>query len=64
MGKVVDKSELVELRKESREKGLRIVFTNGCFDILHIGHVHYLTQARKLVSSSLLALIATSPCEN
>lgn len=29
-------------------KGKRIVFTNGCFDILHRGHVTYLTEARKL----------------
>jgi D-beta-D-heptose 7-phosphate kinase/D-beta-D-heptose 1-phosphate adenosyltransferase len=29
-----------------RSEGLKIVFTNGCFDILHYGHVHYLAQAR------------------
>lgn len=31
-----------------RENGLRIVFTNGCFDIIHPGHTHYLNQAREL----------------
>lgn len=31
-----------------RDAGERIVFTNGCFDILHVGHVRYLNQARKL----------------
>ena len=31
-----------------RAEGLRVVFTNGCFDILHYGHIHYLAQARDL----------------
>ena len=31
-----------------RTEGLRVVFTNGCFDILHYGHIHYLAQARDL----------------
>jgi len=31
-----------------REEGMRIVFTNGCFDIIHPGHTHYLREARQL----------------
>ena len=31
-----------------KAEGLRVVFTNGCFDILHYGHIHYLAQARDL----------------
>jgi rfaE bifunctional protein nucleotidyltransferase chain/domain len=31
-----------------KKQGKKIVFTNGCFDILHVGHIRYLTQARKL----------------
>lgn len=31
-----------------RTKGKRIVFTNGCFDILHVGHIEYLKKARRL----------------
>jgi len=31
-----------------RAKGEKIVFTNGCFDLLHYGHLHYLSQAREL----------------
>ncbi len=31
-----------------KKQGKKIVFTNGCFDILHVGHVRYLTQARKM----------------
>jgi rfaE bifunctional protein nucleotidyltransferase chain/domain len=38
--------ELAEFLKEN--EGKKIVFTNGCFDILHRGHVTYLTEAKKL----------------
>ncbi len=31
-----------------REKGARVVFTNGCFDLLHVGHIRYLQQARRM----------------
>ena len=48
MGDVVDRTALASLRRETREKGLKIVFTNGCFDILHLGHVRYLSRARGL----------------
>jgi rfaE bifunctional protein nucleotidyltransferase chain/domain len=39
-----------------RMKGKRIVFTNGCFDIIHPGHVDYLTQARDLGNFLVLGL--------
>ena len=39
-----------------RAAGQRIVFTNGCFDILHAGHVRYLTQARSLGNCLVLGL--------
>lgn len=39
-----------------RKQGQRIVFTNGCFDILHRGHVEYLTQARDLGDLMVLGL--------
>lgn len=38
--------ELLPLRAQWREQNRRVVFTNGCFDILHRGHVEYLQQAR------------------
>ena len=40
--------DLEILRNQYREKNRTIVFTNGCFDILHAGHVRYLTEAKKL----------------
>ncbi len=48
VGRVVGWEELATLRAGWREGGLRVVFTNGCFDLLHAGHVRYLNQARSL----------------
>ncbi|MDO9081061.1 MAG: D-glycero-beta-D-manno-heptose 1-phosphate adenylyltransferase, partial [Desulfuromonadales bacterium] len=39
-----------------RERGKKIVFTNGCFDLLHVGHVKYLQQARRLGDLLVLGL--------
>jgi D-beta-D-heptose 7-phosphate kinase/D-beta-D-heptose 1-phosphate adenosyltransferase len=47
-GKVVDRAELVEQLAAERAAGRRIVFTNGCFDVLHVGHLQYLQEARAL----------------
>ena len=46
--KVLPLERLVPLLALEREKGKRIVFTNGCFDLLHIGHTRYLQAARSL----------------
>ncbi len=48
-----------ELKKEAdrlRGKGKKIAFTNGCFDILHVGHVQYLREARKTGDLLILGL--------
>ncbi len=47
-GRVVSLAELKEKTEELKQLGKRIVFTNGCFDILHLGHVTYLAQAAEL----------------
>ncbi len=39
-----------------RSQGLRIVFTNGCFDLLHVGHVRYLQEAKKLGDKLIIGL--------
>jgi rfaE bifunctional protein nucleotidyltransferase chain/domain len=44
--KILRLSDLVKILESLREAGKRIVFTNGCFDILHAGHVRYLAAAR------------------
>ena len=46
--KVQSRSQLVETVAHWRSLGERMVFTNGCFDLLHFGHLHYLSQARDL----------------
>jgi len=48
MKKVVERSKLKEICGRLAGQGKKIVFTNGCFDIIHKGHVRYLRQARKL----------------
>ena len=53
---VVDKYTLIDMVKEAKESGQRIVFTNGCFDILHAGHVTYLEEAAKLGDRLIVAL--------
>jgi phosphoheptose isomerase len=47
-GRVLDRAALLEARKEWRQAGARTVWTNGCFDLLHVGHVRFLEQARAL----------------
>lgn len=42
------RSELQHIVEEAKAEGKTVVFTNGCFDILHIGHVRYLQDARAL----------------
>jgi len=48
VGRVVTLDELVEIRQRLRSEGKQVVFTNGCFDILHRGHIEYLNKAKEL----------------
>jgi rfaE bifunctional protein nucleotidyltransferase chain/domain len=48
MGQIIPRSELAQLGEALRAAGKRVVFTNGCFDVLHVGHLRYLQQARSL----------------
>src|ERR1700683_3812504 len=47
--------QLAALREEFAAAGKRLVFTNGCFDLLHVGHVRYLQAARALGDALLVA---------
>jgi rfaE bifunctional protein nucleotidyltransferase chain/domain len=47
-GRLVDAGTLAQVRDAMEAVGQRLVFTNGCFDLLHAGHVRYLRQARGL----------------
>jgi rfaE bifunctional protein nucleotidyltransferase chain/domain len=56
-GKVIlDGGELLRVRAELRAAGRRLVFTNGCFDILHVGHARYLAAARSLGDALIVAV--------
>jgi rfaE bifunctional protein nucleotidyltransferase chain/domain len=46
MSKIMDRQALMERAASLRSEGKTLVFTNGCFDILHAGHVRYLSAAR------------------
>jgi D-beta-D-heptose 7-phosphate kinase/D-beta-D-heptose 1-phosphate adenosyltransferase len=47
MGRVVDAGELVKICEDARARSLRLVFTNGCFDIVHRGHTDLFKAARE-----------------
>ncbi len=54
--KIVTLDEAQKIVTEWKTKGEKIVFTNGCFDIIHKGHVFYLAQARELGTKLILGL--------
>ena len=56
MTKLLTKEALVRERERLRREGKRLVFTNGCFDLLHPGHVRYLGQARAMGDALVVAL--------
>ncbi|MDO9515546.1 MAG: D-glycero-beta-D-manno-heptose 1-phosphate adenylyltransferase, partial [Syntrophales bacterium] len=60
MSKILSREDLKKRVAALKREGKRIVFTNGCFDILHIGHVKYLEQAKGLGDILVLALNSDS----
>ena len=54
--KIVSQDQALKELKAWREKNKKIVFTNGCFDIIHPGHIDYLSQARDLGDILVLGL--------
>ena len=56
MRKILGREELIRERERIGREGKRLVFTNGCFDLLHPGHVRYLDQARRLGDALVVAL--------
>ena len=47
MGQVIDRAKIVNTVEKLKKENKKVVFTNGCFDILHIGHVRYLKESAK-----------------
>ncbi|WP_180538317.1 adenylyltransferase/cytidyltransferase family protein [Nevskia soli] len=56
MARQYSRSELIQARQQWKRSGLRVVFTNGCYDLLHPGHIRLLEQARSLGDVLILAL--------
>ena len=54
--KIVTADQAREIANAMREHGRKLVFTNGCFDLLHLGHVRYLVAARALGDALLVAI--------
>jgi D-beta-D-heptose 7-phosphate kinase/D-beta-D-heptose 1-phosphate adenosyltransferase len=56
VGKFYRRDELIAVRADWKRAGKKVVFTNGCYDLLHPGHVRLLEQARSLGDVLILAL--------
>jgi D-beta-D-heptose 7-phosphate kinase/D-beta-D-heptose 1-phosphate adenosyltransferase len=57
---IADRKKLLAAVAALKKQGKKIVFTNGCYDLLHVGHVRFLTAAKKLGDVLLLALNSDS----
>ena len=60
MNKILDRNALKTKLEALSKEGKKIAFTNGCFDILHVGHVRYLREAKKVGDILVLALNSDS----
>lgn len=56
MGHFYTRNDLIEQRREWKQQGKKVVFTNGCYDILHPGHIRLLERAKGLGDILVLAL--------
>lgn len=56
MGQIYTREQLIEMRAEWKRTGKNVVFTNGCYDVLHPGHIRLLERARSLGDVLILAL--------
>ena len=58
--KIKKREDLLRTIKDLKAKGKRIVFTNGCFDLLHVGHIRYLEEAKTLGDILILGVNSDS----
>ena len=54
--KIVTTHALQAAVRSAKRRGRRVVFTNGCFDLLHVGHIRYLEQAKRLGDLLIVAV--------
>ncbi|MEO8231531.1 MAG: D-glycero-beta-D-manno-heptose 1-phosphate adenylyltransferase [Ignavibacteriota bacterium] len=60
MNNIKSKSEMLLIRNQLKAEGKKVVFTNGCFDLIHSGHVDYLVKAKEMGDVLILALNSDS----
>ena len=56
MGEIVTQSEIFDIVNKGHENGKTFVVTNGCFDILHVGHVRYLKKTKSIADYLIVLL--------
>ena len=56
MKNVLTRQEIISLRSSFRDENKKVVFTNGCFDLIHAGHLDYLIKAKQLGDVLIVAL--------
>ena len=56
LDKIKNLTELKDVIKNLKNNNKKIVFTNGCFDLLHIGHIRYLQEAKKFGDILIIGL--------
>ena len=60
MNKIYSREKLKEELDQPQKEGKKTIFTNGCFDILHVGHVRYLKEAKKIGDILIVAINSDS----
>ncbi|MBI2008060.1 adenylyltransferase/cytidyltransferase family protein [Candidatus Amesbacteria bacterium] len=61
MAKIISFHTACQLSQKLRAEGKKVIFTSGCFDILHIGHVKFLQKAKKWGGSNSVLLVGIEP---
>ncbi len=56
MGELVSQEQIIEIVRKGQQDGKTFAATNGCFDILHVGHVRYLKKTKSLADYSIVML--------
>jgi len=64
VSKLVSLSDIIEIRNSLRKEGKKVVFSNGCFDIIHRGHVEYLSKAKDCGDILIIGLNSDSSIKN
>lgn len=60
MSNIKSRKEIKLIREQLKQQNKKVVFTNGCFDLIHSGHVDYLVKAKKMGDVLILALNSDS----